>query len=199
MPPVCPRRIVLMSRKELTAPKVAKAKPPERGRLELWDTKATGLCLRIMSSGARSWSVRYRFGAKHYRLKLGDYPAVSLRKARDQAREALRLVSQGVNPVVEREKTIREQERTRASTFEKLIVEYEKYAKAKSYYSKALKRAEKSADKCNASVGMADAYIGMKRYARAKQRIDEMLAAGEVAEGIRARADSLLAAVAERN
>jgi hypothetical protein len=35
-------------------------KPPETGRLEIWDTREAGLVLRLTPSGATSWSVRAR-------------------------------------------------------------------------------------------------------------------------------------------
>ena len=47
-------------------------KPPEAGRLEIWDTRVVGLVLRLTPSGAASWSVRARTRAgKRTRLGLG--------------------------------------------------------------------------------------------------------------------------------
>ncbi len=35
-------------------------KPPEQGRLEVWDTRVVGLVLRLTPTGAATWSVRAR-------------------------------------------------------------------------------------------------------------------------------------------
>lgn len=54
---------------------------------------AQSLYLFVTPSGFRSWRYNYRFAGKAKTLVLGDYPAMSLRVARekrDQAREALR-------------------------------------------------------------------------------------------------------------
>jgi integrase len=44
----------------LTDARIRSATPPEAGILELWDGKTSGLCFRVMKSGVRSWTFRYR-------------------------------------------------------------------------------------------------------------------------------------------
>lgn len=84
---------------------VKQAKPPQAGRVELWDEKVSGLLLRITANGARSWSVFYRFKAEQRRLTLGDYRAedavghgLTLGEARKAARAVLRDVDDGRDP-----------------------------------------------------------------------------------------------------
>ena len=35
-------------------------KPPKTGRVEYWDSKTPGLCLRISANGVATWTFRYR-------------------------------------------------------------------------------------------------------------------------------------------
>ena len=68
--------------------------------LDMLDTKVPGLSLRVMPSGVRSWSFRYRRpqrGTKA-RLTLGRYPAVSVDDARSLAADAAALVQLGRDP-----------------------------------------------------------------------------------------------------
>lgn len=69
--------------------------PPDQwGRLEIGDLVVQGLCLRISQRGAKSWSFvyrvpeivggRYRAG-KQRRITFGDYPAITLKAAREIA------------------------------------------------------------------------------------------------------------------
>jgi len=68
----------------LTDARLRAAAPPPAGILELWDTKTSGLCFRVMPSGVRSWSFRYipATGAKLRRATLGRYPQIGLADAR---------------------------------------------------------------------------------------------------------------------
>ena len=80
----------------LTDARLRTVVPPTAGIFELWDTKTSGLCFRVMPSGVRSWSFRYipASGAKLRRATLGRYPSMGLADAR-QAAEALRATVQG--------------------------------------------------------------------------------------------------------
>ena len=59
------------------------AAPGEKLR-ELWDSRVSGLCLRISPGGARTWTFRYRpkDSTSFKRLSLGAYPEVGLALAR---------------------------------------------------------------------------------------------------------------------
>jgi integrase len=66
------------------------------------DGRATGLILTVLPSSRKQWTLRYRTRGKHRRLVLGDYPAVTLSKARELAgRERIRIRDAG-DPVAER-------------------------------------------------------------------------------------------------
>jgi integrase len=87
---------------KLTDKLVSNRKPPESGRLELWDSLLPGFGLRVTDKNARTYFVMYRAltaeGRKQRRLKIGDAAIVSLGEAREAAREALRKVAHGVDP-----------------------------------------------------------------------------------------------------
>lgn len=79
-----------------------------------------GLCLRVKSTGARSWSLRTAVAGKRCEIGLGGYPTISLAQAREQARAHLLEVRSGGDPL--RERLARRQRR--AWTFETVAQEY---------------------------------------------------------------------------
>ena len=78
-------------------------KPPEAGRLEVWDTRVVGLVLRLTPSGAASWSVRARTRAgKRTRPSLGAWPALGIAQARKRAQAELAAIHGGADPVAQK-------------------------------------------------------------------------------------------------
>lgn len=67
----------------LTDTRVASIKAPASGQIEHPDNKITGLRLRVGATGKKTWIMRRRVGAKVINKKLGNYPAMSLAKARE--------------------------------------------------------------------------------------------------------------------
>jgi hypothetical protein len=60
---------------------------PKGKRIEIRDTIAPGLALRITDSGAKSWVLIYFFGGRKRRLTIGPYgirPKIPLSEARDR-------------------------------------------------------------------------------------------------------------------
>jgi integrase len=89
----------------LTDVLLRQAKAEDGRRLELWDSKVTGLVFRVSETGAKSWSLLYRAAGVRRRLTLGDYKAdgsaddgLTLAEARAAARAALRAVARGEDP-----------------------------------------------------------------------------------------------------
>lgn len=97
-----------MASKRLTAAAVEKLTPPSTGRREVYDAEVPGLTLRISMTGIKSWSFTYRSGGRARRLSLGKYPGVSLKLARERAREARAKVQRGEDPVEDRKAAERE-------------------------------------------------------------------------------------------
>ena len=61
-----------------------------------------GLYLELSPAGGKWWRLKYRFAGKEKRLSLGVYPEVGLKEARERRDAAKRLLSDGVDPSVER-------------------------------------------------------------------------------------------------
>lgn len=84
----------------LTSAFVKTLTPPNAGRVEYWDQKTPGLCLRIAASGKASWSFRYRprEGAGFQRITLGKLADLPLSEARERAMRYRVQVSDGEDP-----------------------------------------------------------------------------------------------------
>src|ERR1019366_6015427 len=80
--------------------------------VEFWDQRVPGLCLRVLPSGVRTWTFRYRpkDSPSLKRLGLGRYPEVGLALARERAEKKRVEVPGGADPQGER-KAKREAER----------------------------------------------------------------------------------------
>lgn len=81
-----------------------------------------GLTFTLSSSGTASWIFRYRIGGKQRELTLGNYPTISLKRARELATEAKARVQQGAD--VAREKQDKRIALTTARTVKQLCDEY---------------------------------------------------------------------------
>lgn len=57
-----------------------------------------GMYLLVSTTGARLWRYKYRIAGKEGLFAIGEYPEVSLAKARDEQARARELVKQGINP-----------------------------------------------------------------------------------------------------
>ena len=121
----------------LTDRQIRAAQVPEGlNQVELRDDQVRGLLLRVYSSGARTWMLAYRRQEDDRRrfLKLGAYPGVSLKQARQLAELALGRIAAGEDPQAERA------ERREASTAETVaqladqyLASYSKFKRPKGY------------------------------------------------------------------
>ncbi len=106
-----------MPTQKLTDKTVKNAKAPDGGRAMLWDSVVAdetslpgSFGLRVTVKGVKSWIIMYRIEdpkrpgkAKQQYRKVGSYPALSLAKAREVAREALKLAGRGIDPIQAKE------------------------------------------------------------------------------------------------
>jgi hypothetical protein len=81
--------------KELTPLEVKRK--TKKGFHAVWGV--AGLHLQVQESGARSWILRAKVGDKRRDIGLGGFPDVPLSEARETARQARRLIREGVDPV----------------------------------------------------------------------------------------------------
>ena len=111
MPHACPKAIPKMPTEKLTDHRVKYATAPTGTRIELWDAVLPGLGLRVSSTsigtaGSKTWFVRYRFGAKQRRMKIGNYPVLGLAEARASARHLLSESGRGIDPAAARRRPL---------------------------------------------------------------------------------------------
>ena len=62
-----------------------------------------GLLLQCTPGGGRSWLLRYTIGPQRRMLGLGSYPEVSLKDARNRAREAKDKLREGIDPIADKQ------------------------------------------------------------------------------------------------
>ncbi len=110
--------------------RLRRTKTPSLARVEYWDAKTPGLCLRVSASGAATWSFRYRprDGGGYQRVTLGALPAVGLADARDHASRLRLDVAGGSDP--QRERMAKRAAVANAFSFDRLAQRYlDEYAK----------------------------------------------------------------------
>ena len=94
-------------------------------RTSYFDRETPGLELRVAASGVKAWAFRYRdVAGRTRRHSLGQYPAISLKDARELAFDARRSVSRGGDPQAEKQTAIAEAKAQRVRTVGDLVEEY---------------------------------------------------------------------------
>lgn len=88
-------------RKALTAKTIEALKPGPK-RYDVHDALCPGLSVRVGQGGLKTFTVKYRYGLKQRRLRLGVHPRISLVQAREKALAALRNVDEGIDPAARR-------------------------------------------------------------------------------------------------
>jgi integrase len=86
----------------LTASQVKSLKCPEE-RSQIKKSDGNGLFLLVKNNGSKLWRFRYKYALKHQEMALGKYPLIGLADARIAAEQARILLSQGINPMAERQ------------------------------------------------------------------------------------------------
>src|SRR5262245_33156469 len=89
-----------MPKKRLTPAMVERIAPPAKGQAEYFDKSMPGFALRVSYSGTKSWVLmtRVRGCPKLLRVTLGEWPAMTLARAHEEAREAQRQAKAGLDP-----------------------------------------------------------------------------------------------------
>jgi integrase len=106
-----------MPRTNLTAAAVEKLRLPSAGQIEYFDRRLPSFGLRLSCKGARSWFVMTRLDGHLIRVTLGKYPALSLAKAREEARNVINLAAAGRDPRLVRDKAKQKRQEERRNTF----------------------------------------------------------------------------------
>ena len=79
---------------KMTDQSLARLKPAD-SRIDVTDALVTNLMMSIHPKGKKIWSVRYRADGKRVKMKLGEYPDLTLGDARRRAKDVLHSVSDG--------------------------------------------------------------------------------------------------------
>lgn len=101
--------------------KIKQAKPSEK-EYRLYDMD--GLYLAVRPSGMKIWRYKFRILKKEYTYTIGRYPDISLKAAREELKQARKLVVQGINPTYEKSKRIIEKSAESEFTFRHAAEEY---------------------------------------------------------------------------
>jgi integrase len=105
----------------LTAKAIDAAKPQKKP-YKLTDGQ--GLYLLVMPAGGRLWRMNYRFDGRQKTLSFGNYPDVSLAKARERRMAARQTLADGVDPIELRKARIREAKAKSEETFKAIADEW---------------------------------------------------------------------------
>lgn len=103
---------------KLTEIKIKNIKP--NGKIERF-ADGEGLYLETSAAGGKFWRMKYRVDGKEKRLSFGEWPAVSLKDARDKRDEAKKQLRGSLDPSAEKKKAKIEQA---APTFRDIALEY---------------------------------------------------------------------------
>ena len=106
---------------KLTEAAIKKAKPKSKS-YKLSDGE--GMYLEVMSSGAKYWRLKYRFGGKEKRLALGVYPRVGLAEAREKRRIAKEYLGTGVDPSELKKQNKHSEQIAASNTFDAIAKEF---------------------------------------------------------------------------
>lgn len=85
---------------------------------------ASGLFLYVSQAGSKLWRMGYRYEGKSKLLSFGEYPAVSLKMARDRREEAKRLLAEGIDPSERKKATKAAKLAEKANEFEHVAREW---------------------------------------------------------------------------
>lgn len=58
-----------------------------------------GLALQVLPTGGRTWVLRVMVGSRRRDMGLGGFPDVTLAGAKEAAREARKLIREGIDPI----------------------------------------------------------------------------------------------------
>jgi len=79
------------------------AEPTEGRSYQIFDTEIRGLAARVQSSGARAFTLDYRFAGRQRRMTIGRWPEWSVTAARERAKELRRMIDEGEDPLSKKE------------------------------------------------------------------------------------------------
>lgn len=90
-----------------------------------------GLYVLVRPNGSKSWIVRYNFKKTPKELTLGEYPTITLSRARDELKYAKDLIDEGIDPTVKKaqDKSIENILNLNPNDFESIFFEWQEMKK----------------------------------------------------------------------
>lgn len=101
-----------------TVPVLQSIKPPASGRTTVFDTRAAGLSMIITSTGHKAFYLYRRINGRPRRIKLGDFPGVTVEQARKLVAKLVGEIADGKDVATER------QQARKSETFGELFARY---------------------------------------------------------------------------
>ncbi len=105
---------------KLTKNLVDRAVPPAVGQTFIRDDELTGLALRVTASGVKSFVFEGRIRGRMRRITVGQYPAVTVLRAREEILKIKAAIAQGDDPADQR---IEDRSEIRFRQFAELYIE----------------------------------------------------------------------------
>lgn len=108
----------------LTAKGIAAAQHPGTAKGHKLLADGDGLNLAVTQAGGKSWVLRFMVAGKARSMGLGSFPAVSLTEARQKAADARKLLSEGKDPIAQKEAAGAKKAADEARTFKAMAEAY---------------------------------------------------------------------------
>jgi integrase len=102
---------------KLTVKNVSRLKPLGAGQTDYFDSVLPGFCLRVSSTGARSYCCTYRVNRKFVRQTIGPISRIGLAQARAKARQIYAVAEEGRDPRIERRAAVADAIKADADTY----------------------------------------------------------------------------------
>lgn len=82
--------------------------PNSKGKYDVREKTRNGFTITVHPTGRRSFTFFYFFDGRKRRMTLGEYPYLSLTKARRLHKEALTILENGIDPALRKQLRIRD-------------------------------------------------------------------------------------------
>ncbi|MDR2432938.1 MAG: Arm DNA-binding domain-containing protein, partial [Puniceicoccales bacterium] len=83
---------------------ILEIKPPEKEYVIYCDSKEKGLCLRVLSTGSKTFIFQKYIEGKIARIVIAPFPDITVDEARKRAQQIKGQLAEGKNPLKEKEK-----------------------------------------------------------------------------------------------
>ena len=93
----------MVKRLKLNEKTLREAEPKPGVSYQIFDTEVIGFAARVQASGARTFTIDYRYAGRQRRMTIGRWPEWSVTAARERAKELRRAIDEGQDPLAARD------------------------------------------------------------------------------------------------